>query len=268
MYPVTSYYGVFQAVKLYDTTTIFSFYFHNVVSGNAFSELYLSAYDSSFSDSRTSVWKKVALDSDLTNLSNSINTSLKKYLPLIGGLMSGTINTSKITNTYRNGNLGQSIINSTAAGGSYVVLATMNSTNGKFTLACYEGRMLLQYTSNATIATEVNKVDKSITLMDESGSTSLSTWTISKGTNGWARESSTGFTIQWGTHTLASETDVTITYPRSFSTVYSVVLTKEGAYGDSAQFRYYAVKNITKTSFSTRHYLSINKTHWIAVGIS
>ena len=95
-----------------------------------------------------------------------------------------------------------------------------------------------------------------------------STWTISKGTNGWARESSTGFTIQWGTYTLASETDVTITYPRSFSTVYSVVLTKEGTYDDSAQFRFYVVKNITNTSFGTRHYHTINKTHWIAVGIS
>ena len=93
-------------------------------------------------------------------------------------------------------------------------------------------------------------------------------WAISKGTNGWARESSTGFTIQWGTYTLASETDVTITYPRSFSTVYSVVLTKEGTYGDSAQFRYYAVKNITNTSFGTRHFVNINKTHWIAVGVS
>lgn len=61
---------------------------------------------------------------------------------------------------------------------------------------------------------------------------------------------------------------MTITYPRSFSTVYSVVLTKEGTYGDSAQFRYYAVKNITNTSFGTWHFVNINKTHWIAVGVS
>lgn len=197
MYPVTSYYGAFQAVKLNGTNTIFSFYFHNVVSGNAFSELYLSAYDSSFSDSRTSVWKKVALDSDLTNLSSSINTSLKNYLPLIGGLMSGTIKTSKTTGTYRNGNLGESIINSTAANGSYTVLATMNSTNGKFTLACYQGKMLLQYTSNATIATEENKVDKSITLMDESGSTSL--------TGSFMPNYSAGISVNAKTYTAPSD---------------------------------------------------------------
>ena len=65
MYPVTSYYGVLQAVKLDNTKTIFSFYAHNVISNNEFSILYLSAYDRSFSDSRAPVWKKVAFDSDL-----------------------------------------------------------------------------------------------------------------------------------------------------------------------------------------------------------
>ena len=65
MYPVTKYYGVLQAVKLHNTKTIFSFYAHIVISGNEFSTLYLSAYDESFSDSRTPVWKKVAFDSDL-----------------------------------------------------------------------------------------------------------------------------------------------------------------------------------------------------------
>ena len=257
IYPAS--YGNFIATRLTAGITIFHFTDTNHT-------IYVTHYY--VGNNTNPQWTQIAKQSDLTNLSNSINTSLTKYLPLIGGLMSGTIDTSKTTGTYRNGNLGESIINSTAANGSYTVLATMNSTNGKFTLACYQGKMLLQYTSNATIATEENRVDKSITLMDESGSTSLSTWTISEGTNGWARESSTGFTIQWGAYTLASETDVTITYPRSFSTVYSVVLTKEGTYGDSAQFRYYAVKNITKTSFGTRHYNSINKTHWIAVGIS
>lgn len=65
MYPVTNYYGVLQAVKLNSTKTIFSFYAHQVISNNEFSTLYLSAYDRSFSDSRTPVWKKVAFDSDL-----------------------------------------------------------------------------------------------------------------------------------------------------------------------------------------------------------
>ena len=274
-YPVSNYYGVLQAVKLNGAKTFFSFYFHRVVSGNEFSELYLSAYDSRFTDSRTSVWKKVALDSDLTNLSNSINTSLKNYLPLIGGLMSGTIKTSKTTGTYRNGNLGESIINSTAANGSYTVLATMNSTNGKFTLACYQGKMLLQYTSNATIATEENKVDKSITLMDESGSTSLSTWTISKGTNGWMRENSTGFTIQWGYGRDSryengghdEYSNVVVTLPRAFTTVYGVWA---GNVGSDGKYSCY-VWNITKTKFNmggSNNSDGRALPYWWAVGIS
>lgn len=65
VYPVTNYYGVLQAVKLNSTKTVFSFYDHDVISDNEFSTLYLGAYDRSFSDSRTTIWKKVAFDSDL-----------------------------------------------------------------------------------------------------------------------------------------------------------------------------------------------------------
>lgn len=84
-YPVTDYYGVLQAVKLNGTKTIFSFYAHTVISGNEFSELYLSAYHSSFAD--TTVWKKVALDSDLTNLSNSVVKSVNGIKPTNGNVL-------------------------------------------------------------------------------------------------------------------------------------------------------------------------------------
>ena len=46
-----------------------------------------------------------------------------------------------------------------------------------------------------------------------------SSWTISKGASGWARENTTGFTIQWwvgNTNAIYRS----ITYPRSFSTLY------------------------------------------------
>lgn len=83
-YPVSNYYGALQAVKLNGTKTIFSFYAHTVISGNEFSELYLSAYHSSFAD--TTVWKKVALDSDLTNLSNSVVKSVNGIKPTNGNV--------------------------------------------------------------------------------------------------------------------------------------------------------------------------------------
>lgn len=46
-----------------------------------------------------------------------------------------------------------------------------------------------------------------------------SSWTISKGTNGWARENSTGLTVQWGYVNRANSIE-TFTFPRTFTTCY------------------------------------------------
>lgn len=46
-----------------------------------------------------------------------------------------------------------------------------------------------------------------------------SSWTISKGTNGWARENSTGLTVQWG-YLNRSNLSGTFTFPRTFTTCY------------------------------------------------
>lgn len=46
-----------------------------------------------------------------------------------------------------------------------------------------------------------------------------SSWTISKGTNGWARENSTGLTVQWR-YVNRSNISGTFTFPRTFTTCY------------------------------------------------
>lgn len=46
-----------------------------------------------------------------------------------------------------------------------------------------------------------------------------SSWTISKGTNGWARENSTGLTVQWG-YVNRANSGATFTFPRTFTTCY------------------------------------------------
>lgn len=46
-----------------------------------------------------------------------------------------------------------------------------------------------------------------------------SSWTISKGTNGWARENSTGLTVQWG-YVNRGNISGTFTFPRTFTTCY------------------------------------------------
>lgn len=47
-----------------------------------------------------------------------------------------------------------------------------------------------------------------------------SSWTISKGTNGWARENSTGLTVQWGYVNRSKIISGTFTFPRTFTTCY------------------------------------------------
>lgn len=47
-----------------------------------------------------------------------------------------------------------------------------------------------------------------------------SSWTISKGTNGWARENSTGLTVQWGYVNRSNSIIGTFTFPRTFTTCY------------------------------------------------
>ena len=91
------------------------------------------------------------------------------YLPLAGGGMTGTINSSKTTATLLDGNQGAAIINSTASAGSYTMLAKMNSTNGYFTMGTYQNKYLLQYTAKSTVDAETNSVTYSATLLDESG---------------------------------------------------------------------------------------------------
>lgn len=91
-------------------------------------------------------------------------------------------------------------------------------------------------------------------------------WTISKGTNGWARESSTGFTLQWGSvPTTSGNNNKVVNYPRKFTSIYSILghHIKDGNYVNAcvqtyntSQFTFYN-ENSNGTNFN-----------WIAVGLS
>lgn len=95
------------------------------------------------------------------------------YLPLSGGTLSNTVSSTLTTGTFLAGNQGKAIINSTAAAGSYTMLAKMNSTNGFFTHGAYQDKYLLQYTAKATVDAETNSVTKSVTILDESGNSAF-----------------------------------------------------------------------------------------------
>ena len=68
-----------------------------------------------------------------------------------------------------------------------------------------------------------------------------SSWTISKGTNGWARENSTGFTIQWGDQT---------TFPRTFTTAFQVVMQANNNKGEKLYKDQVTVTAISNNGFT------------------
>lgn len=90
-----------------------------------------------------------------------------------GDAMTGTLASSKTTNTYLAGNKGDAIINSTAGAGAYTMLAKLNSTNGYFTDGVYQGRRELHYTAKPTVDANTNSVTKNATLLDEAGNSSF-----------------------------------------------------------------------------------------------
>lgn len=80
----------------------------------------------------------------------------------------GVINSSVQTGTHLNAAAGKSIINATSSG--FTMLATMNSTNGKFYLGSYGDSFKLHYRSNSS---ETNTPTKLVTLLNESGEASF-----------------------------------------------------------------------------------------------
>ena len=246
MYPVTNYFGVLQAVKLNSIKTVFSFYFQRVVSSNQFSELYLSIYDEDFSNSRTSVWKKLALDSDLTDLSNSL-TNLSNSLG--NAAYSTLLEQEDFPNNFAN-KIPIVRPDGVMEVGQYIDFHIVDSSK-------YDYDVRLQATKNGLW------VD-----IPQLGGGVLGYWTISKGTNGWARESSTGFTIQWGT--TGKAVAGTTTFPRKFTTLYGVYLTQTGLNTNDEKYTS-RIKSFSTTSFNWlwgQVYVTGGYLLWYAIGIS
>lgn len=139
--------------------------------------------------------------------------------------------------------------------GQYIDFHIQDSTQTDFDVR-------IQAISN-DLAVQIPSLSKTISLVALAGKSS---WTISKGTNGWARESSTGFTIQWG-----SATSQSVTFPRSFSSVYQAMYGwRNITWGDSFQAPYMGINTLTKTGFTMQANPQImgGSCPWIAIGIS
>lgn len=94
-----------------------------------------------------------------------------------------------------------------------------------------------------------------------------SSWTISKGTNGWARENSTGLTVQWG-YVNRSNISGTFTFPRTFTTCYY-----SNVMCSSNLLPYIKARSNTSITFNTNNGYNDDIQNWgdcyiFAIGVS
>lgn len=95
------------------------------------------------------------------------------YNPVQNNLVVKKIKSSLVTSTHLEGGRGTSIIESTAAAGSYVMLSKLNSTNGYFTDGVYKGGRMFYYMSKSTVNAGTNTPNYTVTLLDENGNSSF-----------------------------------------------------------------------------------------------
>lgn len=191
IYPAS--YGNFIATRLTEDITIFHFTGTNQI-------IYVTHYHVTANTNPS--WTQIAKQSDLTNLSNSVVKSVNGIKPTNGNV---TID------------IPEPVIASEAE-------AKAGTNNTKFMTPLRVAQAIDSLDGNPITGASIS--GKTITLTKKDGSkitlntqdTNTSNWSISKGTNGWARENSTGLTVQWGY--VNRNNSGTFTFPRTFTTCY------------------------------------------------
>ena len=88
-----------------------------------------------------------------------------------------------------------------------------------------------------------------------------SNWSVSNGTNGWARDNSTGFTIQWGG--VQINDGGTVKFPKTFKTVRSITAVLNNSE------RPININGLSNSTFTCDIYgTESGYVRWIAVGFS
>lgn len=142
----------------------------------------------------------------------------------------------------------------------------------KQAIEALDGNPIVSASISGKTITLTKKDGTKITLTTQD--TNTSNWSVSKGTNGWARDNSTGFTIQWGFWeiTKGGNISTTITFPRTFTAVYGATTN-----GKNTNANWYpandtnaVVTNLTTSSLTLRQSGDdqIVSIYWTALGIS
>jgi len=166
---------------------------------------------------------------------------LANYLSLAGGTVTGALSVGGGITASLNGNASSATKATQDSAGQQI-----NSTYIKN--VSVNGRTITFTRGDGTTFT--------ITTQD-TVTTNSSNWSVSNGTNGWARDNSTGFTIVWGSASAGG--GVWTTFARNFSSVLSVAF----APWDSGNYSW--GNNLNNSGFS--HHSSGN-CKYIAVGFS
>lgn len=166
---------------------------------------------------------------------------LANYLSLAGGTVTGALSVGGGITASLNGNASSATKATQDSAGQQI-----NSTYIKN--VSVNGRTITFTRGDGTTFT--------ITTQD-TVTTNSSNWSVSNGTNGWARDNSTGFTIVWGSASAGG--GVWITFARNFSSVLSVAF----APWDSGNYSW--GNNLNNSGFS--HHSS-GSCKYIAVGFS
>ncbi|WP_370826934.1 hypothetical protein [Parasutterella excrementihominis] len=170
---------------------------------------------------------------------------LANYLSLAGGTVTGALSVGGGITASLNGNASSATKATQDSAGQQI-----NSTYIKN--VSVNGRTITFTRGDGTTFT--------ITTQD-TVTTNSSNWSVSNGANGWARDNSTGFTIQWGwAHTKATRID----FPRSFSSVLSVV---NGQWYDSPSGDTDNILSWNNSGY-TRSAIGTFKWTWVAIGFS
>ena len=113
--------------------------------------------------------------------------------------------------------------------------------------------------------TRGNGTTFSITTQD-TVTTNSSNWSVSNGTNGWARDNSTGFTIVWGKVNGTISQKPSANFARTFSVVHSAVISKCSNLGNASAIN---INSISNSAISVYGYQSGNgSVNYIVFGFS
>ena len=117
--------------------------------------------------------------------------------------------------------------------------------------------------------TRGNGTTFSITTQDTVTS-NTSNWSVSNGTNGWARDNSTGFTINWGVCAVAYKGNIQVWFSRAFSSCYSALATYRKADAHTGNQGTITINIESGSSMRIYQYDtgSSNGVYWVAFGFS